>query len=60
MKMFESMRIPSIKRFRISGGVALYENEAFKAGFTFLANMLGNLSVKETISHATLNKDVNI
>ena len=36
MKMFESMRIPSIKRFRISGGVTLYENEAFKAGFTFL------------------------
>ena len=55
MKMFESIRIPSIKRFRISGGVALYENEAFKAGFTFLANMLGNLSAKETISHATLN-----
>ena len=60
MKMFESMRIPSIKRFRINGGVALNENEAFKAGYAFLANMLGNQSAKETISHATLNKDLNI
>ena len=32
MKTFESMRIPSIKRYRISGAGTLYGDKAFKTG----------------------------
>ena len=51
MKTFECMRIPSIKRYRISGAGTLHGDEAFKTGRHILDEYVREPVIEEKQNH---------